>query len=236
MNPVTAYSITRRVVEHRVLAAGGMARRRWRAVQPASGGVGCAEGVGQSTAGPEAARNSSTGVQRTPVTTSRSVPRYRSTGFGLRGARRESCPRTDVCRTHRSGLTTEERQRLKELERENVELLRANRKPYGYRKVWKQLRREGIDAGRITVAGLMAVMGLEGVARGSKARTTIPDGASGRPLDLVERDFSALGPNRLWVSDLTYVATWQGFLYVAFVIDAYSRRIMGLQGLQVASR
>ena len=103
----------------------------------------------------------------------------------------------------------------------------ANRKLYGYRKVWRQLRREGIEVARCTVARLMTAMGLEGVTRGTSRRTTIPEESAARPLDLVERDFSTLGPNRLWVSDLTYVATWRGFIYVAFVIDAFSRRIVG---------
>jgi putative transposase len=102
-----------------------------------------------------------------------------------------------------------------------------NRRLYGHRKVWKQLLREGFTVARCTVARLMSMMGLEGVTRGRSTRTTIPEDSASRPLDLVERDFSALGPNRLWVSDLTYVATWRGFVYVAFVIDAFSRRIVG---------
>src|SRR5690606_5830991 len=78
-----------------------------------------------------------------------------------------------------------------------------------------------------TVARLMREMGLSGAVRGRRFKTTIPDDAADRPLDLVERDFSAERPNQLWVSDLTYVATWRGFVYVAFVIDAFSRRIVG---------
>ncbi len=102
-----------------------------------------------------------------------------------------------------------------------------NRKVYGARKVWRQLKREGIDIARCTVERLMSEMGLEGAVRGRRARTTIPDDTAERPLDLVERDFMATRPNQLWVSDLTYVATWRGFVDVAFVIDAFSRRILG---------
>ncbi len=98
---------------------------------------------------------------------------------------------------------------------------------YGARKVWLALRREGIVAARCTVERLMRQHGLEGVRRGRKRRTTIPDGQTERPLDLVDRRFSAEAPNRLWVADFTYVMTWSGVVYVAFVIDAYSRRIVG---------
>jgi putative transposase len=98
---------------------------------------------------------------------------------------------------------------------------------YGARKVWRQLRREGIFAARCTVERLMRKDGLEGVRRGCKRRTTIPGDQAQRPLDLVERDFSADAPNQLWVADFTYVMTWSGVVYVAFVIDAFSRRIVG---------
>ncbi|WP_085986829.1 IS3 family transposase [Methylocystis echinoides] len=98
---------------------------------------------------------------------------------------------------------------------------------YGVRKVWRQLGREGIAVARCTVARLMQVMGLKGVVRGKKVRTTIPDPAAACPLDRVNRQFKAPRPNALWVSDFTYVATWAGFIYVAFVIDAYARRIVG---------
>jgi putative transposase len=98
---------------------------------------------------------------------------------------------------------------------------------YGARKVWLQLRREGILAARCTVERLMRQNGLEGVRRGRKRRTTIPDRRAERPLDLVDRDFSADAPNRLWVADFTYVMTFSGVVYVAFVIDAFSRRIVG---------
>jgi putative transposase len=98
---------------------------------------------------------------------------------------------------------------------------------YGVRKVWRQLRREGFDVARCTVARLMKDMGLEGVIRGKKIKTTIPDKAQPCPLDKVNRQFRVPAPNMLWVSDFTYVATWQGFVYVAFVIDAFARRIVG---------
>ena len=98
---------------------------------------------------------------------------------------------------------------------------------YGVRKVWKQLRREGFASARCTIARLMRQMGLAGAVRGRKFKTTIPDDAAARPTDLVKRDFTAPGPNQLWVSDLTYVATWRWFVYVAFVIDTFARRIVG---------
>ena len=98
---------------------------------------------------------------------------------------------------------------------------------YGVRKVWRQLGREGIRVARCTVARLMRAMGLQGAVRGRKIRTTIPDLAAACPLDRVNRHFKAPCPNALWVSDFTYVATWAGFVYVAFVIDAFARRIVG---------
>ena len=98
---------------------------------------------------------------------------------------------------------------------------------YGLRKVWRQLQREGFDVARCTVARLMRKMGLQGVIRGKRVRTTVADKASVCPLDRVNRQFRAPRPNVLWVSDFTYVATWTGFVYVAFVIDAYARRIVG---------
>lgn len=105
---------------------------------------------------------------------------------------------------------------------------REHREVYGVRKVWKQLQREGHGVARCTVARLMRRLGLAGVVRGRKFKvTTIPDSAAGRPPDLVTRQFTAVRPNQLWVADLTYVATWRGFVYVAFVIDVFSRRIVG---------
>ncbi len=104
---------------------------------------------------------------------------------------------------------------------------RENRRVYGAKKVWQQLGREGFCVARCTVARLMRDMGLRGVVRGRRVRTTVPAEAAERPLDLVERNFTAERPNQLWVADLTYVATWRGFVYVAFVIDVFSRRIVG---------
>ena len=98
---------------------------------------------------------------------------------------------------------------------------------YGVRKVWRQLQREGFDIARCTVARLMKSMGLQVVIRGKPVRTTISDKAAPCPLDHVNREFKAPRPNALWVSDFTYVATWSGFAYVAFIIDAYARRIVG---------
>jgi putative transposase len=100
---------------------------------------------------------------------------------------------------------------------------------YGARKVWRQLHREGIVVARCTVERLMGELGLEGVRRGKPRKTTTPDAAAPRPADLVDRDFAAHTPNQLWVADLTYVATWSGFVYVAFIIDAFSRFIVGWQ-------
>jgi putative transposase len=110
----------------------------------------------------------------------------------------------------------------------------ANFCVYGVRKVWRQLRREGIAVARCTVARLMRAMGLQGAVRGKPVRTTISDKAAPCPLDRVNRQFQAPRPNVLWVSDFTYVATWSGFVYVAFVIDAYARRIVGWRGSRTA--
>jgi putative transposase len=103
-----------------------------------------------------------------------------------------------------------------------------NRAVYGVRKVWNELKRQKQIVARCTVARLMRRLGLAGVVRGRKFKvTTIPDIAAARPLDLVTRQFKAERPNQLWVADLTYVATWRGFAYVAFVIDVFARRIVG---------
>ena len=101
----------------------------------------------------------------------------------------------------------------------------ANFRVYGVRKVWRQMQREGFDVARCTVARLMRAMGLAGVIRGKPVRTTISDRSAPCPLDRVNRQFKAERPNQLWVSDFTYVSTWQGWLYVAFVIDACARRM-----------
>jgi transposase InsO family protein len=103
----------------------------------------------------------------------------------------------------------------------------ANFGVYGARKVWRQLGREGIAVARCTVARLMRQMGLRGVVRGKETRTTVADKAAPCPADKVNRQFQAPQPNALWLSDFTCVATWQGFVYVAFVIDVFARRIVG---------
>ena len=98
---------------------------------------------------------------------------------------------------------------------------------YGVRRVWRQLGRENMTVARCTVARLMHQMGLHGVVRGKALRTKVSDRATPCPADRVNRQFQAPRPNALWLSDFTYAATWQGFVYVAFVIDAYARRIVG---------
>ncbi len=103
----------------------------------------------------------------------------------------------------------------------------ANLQVYGADKVWKQMNREGIEVARCTVERLMRRLGLRGVKRGKVVRTTISDNKAPCPLDKVNRQFRADRPNQLWVSDFTYVSTWQGWLYVAFVVDVFARRIVG---------
>ena len=103
----------------------------------------------------------------------------------------------------------------------------ANMRVYGADKIWKQMNREGFCIARCTVERLMKRLGLQGVRRGKVVRTTISDMKAPCPLDRVNRQFKAERPNQLWVSDFTYVSTWQGWLYVAFVIDVYARRIVG---------
>ncbi|BBX52689.1 putative transposase for insertion sequence element IS986/IS6110 [Mycolicibacterium poriferae] len=103
----------------------------------------------------------------------------------------------------------------------------ANYGVYGARKVWLTLNREGVEVARCTVERLMTDLGLRGAVRGKATTTTIADPGAARPADLVGRRFAPVAPNRLWVADLTYVSTWSGFAYVAFVTDAYARRILG---------
>ncbi len=103
----------------------------------------------------------------------------------------------------------------------------ANLQVYGADKVWKQMNREGIEVARCTVERLMRRLGLRGVRRGKVVRTTISDNKAPCPLDKVNRQFCADRPNQLWVSGFTYVSTWQGWLYVAFVVDVFARRIVG---------
>ena len=114
-----------------------------------------------------------------------------------------------------------------DLRREIQRVFEENLCVYGVRKVWRQLRREGVPVARCTVARLMRDMGLAGVIRGKSVRTTVSDKAAPCPLDRVNRQFRAPAPNMLWVSDFTYVSTWSGFIYVAFVIDVFARRIVG---------
>lgn len=117
-------------------------------------------------------------------------------------------------------------------ERHKIEIRRvwtANYSCYGPRRVYKQLRREGYVVARCTIGRLMADMGLRGVQRGRKQFTTIPDDSAARPADLVDRQFVADRPNQLWLADITYVSTWQGWLYVAFILDVHSRVIVGWQ-------
>ena len=105
----------------------------------------------------------------------------------------------------------------------------SNYSCYGPRRVYKQLRREGYVVARCTVTRVMADIGLRGVQRGRKQFTTVPDETAPRPADLVERQFVAQRPNQLWLADITYVSTWQGWLYVAFILDVHSRMIVGWQ-------
>jgi transposase InsO family protein len=128
--------------------------------------------------------------------------------------------------------------RAKEDERLNAKILRIHAENfgvYGARKVWRQLLREGFDAGRDRVARLMRKLGLEGVRRGRRVKTTVSDKTAPCPLDKVNRHFTADRPNRLWVGDFTYVPTWAGMVYVAFVIDVFARRIVGWRASQTAS-
>ena len=116
-----------------------------------------------------------------------------------------------------------------ELKPEIERVHRDNFGVYGAAKVWAQLNREGISVARCTIERLMRELGLRGAVRGKPVRTTLGDDAAERPRDLVDRDFAAPAPNRLWVADLTYVRTWSGFVYVALITDVFSRRIVGWQ-------
>ena len=121
-----------------------------------------------------------------------------------------------------------------ELKPEIARVFAENFAVYGVRKVWRQMQREGVAAARCTVERLMREMVLQGVIRGKPVRTTVSDKAAACPLDHVNRQFHAPAPDRLWLSDFTYVATWAGFVYVAFVIDAYARRIVGWRASRTA--
>lgn len=148
----------------------------------------------------------STGSDR--YATSWISPRQRITGISSTAGRSQ--------RVQRDDLLKPEIQRVYD----------ENYSVYGVRKVWRQLLREGISVARCTVARLMTIMGLAGVRRGKKVRTTVSrkDAAAG---DRVNRQFVAVRPNQLWVADFTYVSTWQGFAYVAFIIDVFAGRIVG---------
>ena len=124
-------------------------------------------------------------------------------------------------------LRSDRAKRDAELIPEVQRVFRENFEVYGVRKVWRQLRRERCDVARCTVERLMKRLGLRGVIRGKPVRTTISNPAAPCPLDHVNRQFKASRPNELWVSDFTYVSTWQGFVYVAFIIDVFARRIVG---------
>jgi putative transposase len=128
---------------------------------------------------------------------------------------------------HMAKTATTRQRRDAELAAEIARVHTENFGVYGARKVWLQLNRDGVQVARCTVERLMRRAGLHGAVRGRAKRTTIPDPTAERPRDLVRRNFAPLAPDRLWVADLTYVSTWSGWVYVAFVVDAYARRILG---------
>jgi transposase InsO family protein len=133
----------------------------------------------------------------------------------------------EAARRRQPALCPPRRQRDAQLVPEIERVWNTNLRVYGADKVWKQLHRERIEAARCTVERLMRRLGLRGAMRGKRVRTTVPDAKAPCPLDRVNRAFRAERPNQLWVSDFTYVSTWQGFVYVAFVIDVFARRIVG---------
>lgn len=134
-------------------------------------------------------------------------------------------PSTFYDQVHREPSRRQSRDEL--LKGEIARIHGVNYGVYGARKVWLALNRKGISVARCTVERLMGELGLAGAVRGKATRTTIADPTAARPADLVQRRFAPPAPNRLWVADLTYVPTWSGFAYVAFVTDAYARRILG---------
>ena len=135
--------------------------------------------------------------------------------------------RLHAARQRHPGLLPARAQRDQRLIPHIERVWQSNLQVYGVDKVWKQMRREGMMVARCTVERLMKRLGLRGVIRGKVVRTTVPDPKAPCPLDRVNRVFKAERPNQLWVSDFTYVSTWQGWLYVAFVIDVFARRIVG---------
>jgi len=136
-------------------------------------------------------------------------------------------PSTYYAATRRQPSARERRDASCSVEVERV--WRENRRVYGVEKVWRQMNREGTRIARCTVARLMRLQGLRGVVRGTTVRTTMPGPVAERPADLVDRQFRAEAPNRLWVADLTYVKTHSGWVYVAFILDVFSRRVVGWQ-------
>jgi len=138
-----------------------------------------------------------------------------------------SCYWREATRRRNPALRPARQQSDAALQPEIGRVWRSNRQVYGADKVWKQLHREGQPVARCTVERLMRANGWRSVVRGKVIRTTVPDATAPCPLDRVNRAFKAERPNQLWVSDFTYVSTWQGFVYVAFVIDVFARRIVG---------
>ncbi len=138
-----------------------------------------------------------------------------------------SAYRRHAARQRDPALISRRAKRDSELMRHVRRVWDSNMQVYGADKVWKQMHREGIRVARCTVERLMRSMGLQGARRGKGVRTTVPDVNAPCPFDRVNRKFRADQPNQLWVSDFTYVSTWQGWLYVAFIIDVYARRIVG---------
>jgi len=138
-----------------------------------------------------------------------------------------SCYRLHAARRRNPQIDCDRAKRDRYLMPEIQRVWHANWQVYGADKVWKQMNREGIHVARCTVERLMGQLGLAGERRGKRIRTTTPDTAAPCPRDRVNRQFNASRPNELWVSDFTYVSTWQGWLFVAFVIDVYARRIVG---------
>jgi len=137
----------------------------------------------------------------------------------------EVAPSTYYAATSRP--TSARRLRDEELKVEIVRVHEENFGVYGVEKIWRQLNREGIRVGRDRIARLMRELNLEGAVRGKRKRTTVASELDERPADLVDRNFRAPAPNRLWVADLSYVSTWSGFVFVAFIVDAFSRSIVG---------
>ena len=138
------------------------------------------------------------------------------------------CKALERAPEQRSARALRDEQLLPQIER----VWEESHRNYGARKVWKQLQRESVRVARCTVERLMREAGLQGVRRGQRCRTTLPAAVEQPPQDLVQRRFTAERPNQLWVADITHVATWSGFVYVAFVVDVFSRYIVGWRVLK----